>query len=63
MFVDLHSFFQMIQFIAATALYGTGIYAGSPASLRRKPSPESTTPQFRTLLSAWLFSDGSAPVE
>jgi len=40
-----------------------GIYAGSPVSLRRKPSPESTTPQFRTLWSAWLFSDGSAPVE
>ena len=38
-------------------------HAGPPGSLRRKPSPESSTPQFRTLWLAWLFSDGTARVE
>ena len=28
-----------------------------------KPSPESSTPQSRTLWPAWLFCDGAAPVE
>jgi len=40
-----------------------GIYAGSPAWLCPKPSRGSTTPQFRTQWSAWLFTDGSAPVK
>ena len=35
----------------------------NPASPRLKPPPECTTPQFRTLWSAWLFTDVAKPVE
>ena len=53
----------MISSLCLDDIYDRGIHAESPPSLSRKPSPESSTPQSRTLWSAWLFCDGAAPVE